>query len=281
MKLFGTKLFEDHSPTPDLLKQALAERVSLQAWSAQSVGRTRTHMEDSAFTLIMQLYLPERPVTLGIFMVADGMGGHDNGEVASKIAIQVSANVLTQALINPLCQGELLPSHQEVLDVLENAFTQAQEQVLRNVSGGGTTLTLALALEKHLYFGHIGDSRLYFRSSHADFQPLTQDHSLVRRLVDLGQISEVDAAHHPQRNVLFRALGQTEGFKVDLGHLDIIEPSQLLICTDGLWGLASEDELLKVIKSGSGVGNVAERLCELANNAGGTDNISVIFVEIR
>ena len=238
-------------------------------------------MEDSVFALTMDLFLPERPVTLGIYMVADGMGGHDNGEVASKIAIQITVSSLMQTLIDPLLQGELLPSQQEVLAMLEAAFTRAQEQVLCNVSGGGTTLTLALLLEKHLYFGHIGDSRLYFRSSHADFQLLTQDHSLVRRLVDLGQISEADAAHHPQRNVLFRALGQTEGFKVDLGHLDLVEPTQLLICSDGLWGLADEEELLKVISAVPGDVNVAQQLCDLANNAGGTDNISVIFVEIR
>lgn len=238
-------------------------------------------MEDSAFALTMDLFLPERPVTQGIYMVADGMGGHDNGEVASKIAIQITVSSLMQTLIDPLLQGGLLPSQQEVLARLETAFTRAQEQVLRNVSGGGTTLTLALLLEKHLYFGHIGDSRLYIRSSHADFQSLTQDHSLVRRLVDLGQLSEADAVHHPQRNVLFRALGQTEGFKVDLGHLDLVEPTQLLICSDGLWGLADEEELLKVISAMPGDVNVAQQLCDLANNAGGTDNISVIFVEIR
>ena len=238
-------------------------------------------MEDSVFALTMDLFLPERPVTLGIYMVADGMGGHDNGEVASKIAIQITVSSLMQTLIDPLLQGELLPSQQEVLAMLETAFTRAQEQVLRNVSGGGTTLTLALLLEKHLYFGHIGDSRLYIRSSHADFQSLTQDHSLVRRLVDLGQLSEADAAHHPQRNVLFRALGQMEGFKVDLGHLDLVEPTQLLICSDGLWGLTDEEELLKVISAMPGDVNVAQQLCDLANNAGGTDNISVIFVEIR
>lgn len=238
-------------------------------------------MEDSAFALTMDLFLPERPATLGIYMVADGMGGHDNGEVASKIAIQITVSSLMQTLIDPLLRGELLPSQQEVLAALEAAFTRAQEQVLRNVSGGGTTLTLALLLEKNLYYGHIGDSRLYIRSSHADFQRLTQDHSLVRRLVDLGQISEADAAHHPQRNVLFRALGQTEGFKIDLGHLDLVEPTQLLICSDGLWGLADEEELLKVISAVPGDVNVAQQLCDLANNAGGTDNISVIFVEIR
>lgn len=253
----------------------------MHACSAQSVGKTRTHLEDSALAFTMELFLPERPVTLGIYMVADGMGGHDHGEVASKIAIQVSAAALTQTLIDPLRQGELLPSHQEVLALIEKAFFQAQEQVLQNVSGGGTTLTLVVLLEKHLCYGHIGDSRLYFRSSHTDFQPLTQDHSLVRRLVDLGQISEAEALHHPQRNVLFRAIGQTEGFKVDLGHLDLIEPTQLLICTDGLWGLADDEEMLELIKSEHGNGNIAEQLCELANNAGGSDNISVIFVEIR
>lgn len=281
MKLFGTKLLEKFTSTPDPLRQPLSQRVNVHAWSAQSVGKTRTHMEDSALAFTMELFLPERPVTLGIYMVADGMGGHDNGEIASKIAIQISVDSLQKFLIDPLLCGELLPSHQEVINILEDAFTRAQEQVLRTVSGGGTTLTLAVLLEKHLYFGHIGDSRLYFRSSHADLQPLTQDHSLVRRLVDLGQISEVEALHHPQRNVLFRALGQTEGFKADLGHLDLVEPSQLLICTDGLWGLAEEEELLRVIKSEPVGGDVAKQLCELANTAGGTDNISVIFVEIK
>lgn len=281
MKIFGTKLFEKHSSIPDTLNQPLAERFNVHTWTAQSVGKTRTHMEDSAFALTMDLLLPEKPVTLGVYIVADGMGGHDNGETASRIAVQVCVNSLTGLIIEPMLRGELLPSHQEVLTILEDAFSQAQQQVLQTVSGGGTTLTLALLLENHLFFGHIGDSRLYIRSRHADLQPLTQDHSLVRRLVDLGQISEAEALHHPQRNVLFRALGQTEGFKTDLGHLDLVEPTQLLICTDGLWGLVNEDEVLRIISADSGDGNVAEKLCDLANEAGGTDNISVIFVEIR
>jgi len=268
LKIFGTKFFDKFSSVPDPLSQPLSERLNVHAWSAQSVGKTRTHMEDAALAFTMELFLPERPATLGVYMVADGMGGHDNGEVASKIAIQISVDSLQKSLVYPLMRGELLPSHQEVINILEDAFTRAQEQVLLNVSGGGTTLTLAVLLEKHLYFGHIGDSRLYFRSSHAELQPLTQDHSLVRRLVDLGQISEVEAMHHPQRNVLFRALGQTEGFKADLGHLDLVEPSQLLLCTDGLWGLAGEDELLKVIKSEPADGDIAKQLCDLANTAG-------------
>lgn len=81
--------------------------------------------------------------------------------------------------------------------------------------------------------------------------------------------------------MLFRALGQTEGFKVDLGQLELVEPTQLIVCTDGLWGLADEGELLKVISTTPAGGNAAEKLCALANNAGGTDNISIIFVEIK
>lgn len=87
MKLFGTKLLEKFTSTPDPLRQPLSQRVNVHAWSAQSVGKTRTHMEDFALAFTMELFLPERPVTLGIYMVADGMGGHDNGEIASKIAI--------------------------------------------------------------------------------------------------------------------------------------------------------------------------------------------------
>jgi len=281
LKIFGSKIFDKHSSDPGNFRNPLAERLNVHAWTAQSIGKTRTHMEDSAFALTMDLSLPENPATLGIYLVADGMGGHDNGEVASRIAIQVSVNSLMQSLISPLLQGELLPSHQEVKNKIEVAFTRAQEQVLQKVSGGGTTLTLAFLLGKNLYFGHIGDSRLYLRSNHANFQALTQDHSLVRRLVDLGQLSEAEAVHHPQRNVLFRALGQTEGFKVDLGQLELVEPTQLIVCTDGLWGLADEGELLKVISTTPAGGNAAEKLCALANNAGGTDKISIIFVEIK
>ncbi len=281
MKIFKTKLLKAHSSTADFFSQPFGNQLKLHVWSAQSVGKTRSHMEDASAALTLDLFLPERRTTLGIYLIADGMGGHESGEVASKIAIERCVDVLTERLIDPLRRGELMPSDQEVIEMIDAAFARAQEQVLLNVSGGGTTLTLALLLGKHLYFGHIGDSRLYFRSGSVEFRALTQDHSLVRRLVDLGQISEEEAAHHPQRNVLFRALGQTDGFKVDLGHLPLTEPTQLLICSDGLWSLVEESNLLEAIKSVPYGENTAERLCELANEAGGTDNISIIFVEIR
>lgn len=281
MKIFGAKLFEGHSNEYDWLSQTLGEQVCLQAWSAQSVGKTRRHMEDAAVALTLDLFLPESKTTAGIYLIADGMGGHESGEVASRVAVERCVDALMERLIDPLRRGGRLPEDQDVLGIIEDSFIRAQAEVLGQVSGGGTTLTLALIIQKTLFFGHIGDSRLYLHSANSEFHALTQDHSLVRRLVDLGQISEVEAAHHPQRNVLFRALGQTDGFRVDLGCVSLTEPTQVLICSDGLWGLIEEPDLLKALKSVSQGENIAERLCRLANEAGGTDNISVICVEIR
>ena len=235
-------------------------------------GRVRTNNEDAVAV--------DRDAQVAI--LADGMGGYNAGEVASGMA----TTFIRTEMARWLGQAGPTPQSTDVRRALEICVENANHAILGaslsnpQYAGMGTTLVVGVFHGSRLILGHIGDSRLHIRSSHADFQPLTQDHSLVRRLVDLGQLSEADAAHHPQRNVLFRALGQTEGFKVDLGHLDLVEPTQLLICSDGLWGLTDEEELLKVISAMPGDVNVAQQLCDLANNAGGTDNISVIFVEI-
>ena len=133
---------------------------------------------------------------------------------------------------------------------------------------------------KGLHFAHVGDSRLYISSDTHTLQSLTVDHSLVRRLVDLGQISEDDALAHPQRNILFRALGQQEGFKIDIGHYPLTEPCNLLLCTDGLWGLVDSENLSEHINSNTDHKKMVNSLIQLANSAGGTDNISAILVKI-
>jgi protein phosphatase len=98
-------------------------------------------------------------------------------------------------------------------------------------------------------------------------------------LVDLGQISPDEAEIHPQKNVLYRALGQTDGFKVDVGYQQLEKPGHLVVCTDGLWGLVGEKKLLEIVRENTQIENRAERLCKLANDAGGTDNITVIVVD--
>lgn len=276
MKLFNRKT-KDSNFSSIGPKFAEGIPVTIQAALCQSVGVTRDHMEDAAFSLILQQGFCEQTKRAALFVVADGMGGHMNGELASSIAIQKLNEKLTPLLSSQQI-GE--KSEQEIQEVLESAFTTAQQAVLEEVSGGGSTLTAALLIEKDIYVAHVGDSRLYLISREGKSEILTRDHSLVQRLVDLGQINHSEAELHPQKNVLYRALGQTDGFKVDFGHKKITAPSHLMLCSDGLWGLADDREMADLVCADLPVEDRAKRLCEVANKAGGTDNISVIVVDV-
>lgn len=254
--------------------------LTLDVHVAQSPGMTRSHMEDAVFSLSTKYLAPGKQNTLGLFMVADGMGGHMHGEMASALAIQATSASLLNSVINPAKYANIALSDEQIHEALAAAVQSAQNTVLSQVEGGGTTLTLALVINKKLHFAHVGDSRLYLTSPTKALQALTLDHSLVQRLIDLGQISQDDALGHPQRNVLFRALGQPEGFKTDIGHLPLTEPCTLLLCTDGLWGLVDQESLSRRINEGGNHEKMVQELVEMANSAGGTDNISAILVSI-
>lgn len=270
------------SKTEDLPNAFTDETIplTLDVHVAQSPGMTRSHMEDAVFSLSTKYLAPGKQNTLGLFMVADGMGGHMHGEMASALAIQATSASLLNSVINPAKYANIALSDEQIHEALAAAVQSAQNTVLSQVEGGGTTLTLALVINKKLHFAHVGDSRLYLTSPTKALQALTLDHSLVQRLIDLGQISQDDALGHPQRNVLFRALGQPEGFKTDIGHLPLTEPCTLLLCTDGLWGLVDQESLSRRINEGGNHEKMVQELVEMANSAGGTDNISAILVSI-
>lgn len=270
------------SKTEDLPNAFTDETIplTLDVHVAQSPGMTRSHMEDAVFSLSTKYLAPGKQNTLGLFMVADGMGGHMHGEMASALAIQATSASLLNSVINPAKYANFALSDEQIHEALAAAVQSAQNTVLSQVEGGGTTLTLALVINKKLHFAHVGDSRLYLTSPTKALQALTLDHSLVQRLIDLGQISQDDALGHPQRNVLFRALGQPEGFKTDIGHLPLTEPCTLLLCTDGLWGLVDQESLSRRINEGGNHEKMVQELVEMANSAGGTDNISAILVSI-
>jgi protein phosphatase len=251
--------------------------VNLQSAMAQSVGIARDHMEDAASSFILQQGYCDQTSRVGLFVVADGMGGHLNGELASSLAIE---NL--NAYLLPKLQEQFAapPTSEQIELLLAEAFELAQQAVLEKVTGGGSTLTAALVIDKTLHFAHVGDSRLYLVDYDGSFEVLSRDHSLVQRLVDLGQISESDAETHPQRNVLYRALGQTDGFKVDQGSQLLTSPRCLMLCSDGLWGVLEEKKIISVICSDKSLADRANHLCDLANQAGGPDNISVVLVEI-
>ncbi len=247
--------------------------------SAQSVGMQREHNEDSIFCLNSVISDDNIQLPFGLYIVADGMGGHLHGEVASGAAVRAMAEFINRRLIPSLIGNDNEPHSESLQEVMESAVKEAQQAVLRRAPGGGTTMTAALLVGEQVTLAHVGDSRAYFMYPDGRMQVMTQDHSLVKRLVDLGQLTEEQARAYPQKNVLYRALGQLEPFRPDIVTHMIPHPGHLLICSDGLWGVVSDIEMHKIVTSGDSPSEACRKLVEAANAAGGPDNISVIVVQ--
>ena len=250
-----------------------------QIASCQSPGKERYHNEDTLFTLSSELFGVDSPVYLGIFLVADGMGGHQSGEVASKLAAQATSRELLDHLLGPTIYEGDLKSEDEIIKLVTDAVSKAQALIHRQVPGGGTTLTLALAVDDQIYSAHVGDSRMYLVDKAGRLTVKTRDHSLVKRLVDLGEISPDEARSHPQRNVLYRALGQEDPLEPDLDQFSLDLGERMMICSDGLWGVLEKNQMESILKRGQPLQKIACELVNAANDAGGPDNISVILIE--
>jgi protein phosphatase len=145
------------------------------------------------------------------------------------------------------------------------------------VPGGGTTLTAAVLLGEQLTIGHVGDSRAYLVKD-GTTEVITRDHSLVERLRELGQLTPDEAATHPQRNVLYRAIGQGDNLEVDVFTQPIPRGGYVLLCSDGLWGEVPDEEILRIISQSTDLQQACEELVRAANAAGGPDNITAVLV---
>lgn len=245
----------------------------------QSVGRQRDHNEDTLFAFSSILSDGNNELPFGFFLVADGMGGYEYGEVASSVATRIMTEQVISKLYLPHIGVDSQPPADSLQEIMEAGVVKAQQAVLRSAPGGGTTLTAALIIGEQLTITHIGDSRAYFIYPDGRMETLTQDHSLVRRLVDLGQITDEEAAVHPQRNVLYRALGQAEPFRPDIQSIQMPHPVSLLLCSDGLWGVVKEMEIFQIVRSARNPSVACKNLVDSANEAGGPDNISVVLVQ--
>ena len=144
--------------------------------------------------------------------------------------------------------------------------------------GSGTTLTCALVIDSRAYLAHVGDSRAYLYYNQ-ELKQITRDHSYVDKLVELGQISAEAAAVHPQRNVLYRAVGQGDQLEIDIHLLDLPNGSRLLLCSDGLWGMLSDSIIQAMLASARSPQDACQELIAAANEAGGRDNITAIVIE--
>ena len=209
------------------------------------------------------------------------MGGHEHGELASVVAINAMSTYITKKLYLPIFGVKQDQPNEALHELMQNGISEAQQSVIRYAPGGGTTLTSAFILGDQVTLAHVGDSRAYFIYPDGRMQTVTRDHSLVRRLQELGQISDKEAAEHPQRNVLYRALGQNEPFEPDINTYPFPNGGYLMICSDGLWNVLPESEIFPLIKSSPSLTIACQRLIDAANNAGGPDNISVILIQYQ
>lgn len=256
------------------------EPPQLLVASGQSVGRQRELNEDSLFSLTTTIAGNTSNPPFGLFIIADGMGGHQYGEVASNVAIRTISGYVMKKFHNTLFNLPSLPLEESLQEIAHAAVQEAQRAVLREAPGSGTTVTAAIVLGQQLTIAHVGDSRAYLIYNEQRMEAITRDHSLVQRLEELGQITAAEAAVHPQRNVLYRALGQGENLEPDVTTVPFPVGGYLLLCSDGLWGVVPEDEMRRIIYEAPTIQRACYNLVAAANEAGGPDNISAVLVQL-
>lgn len=246
---------------------------------ATDIGQVRQRNEDAVFVLQVEQEGGHSLEPLGLFVLADGMGGHRLGDVASALASRVVARHVIEEVLVPALMGQERGADRPALtEVLVDAVNRANSAVAATVPGGGTTLTCALLLGYRAYLAHVGDSRAYVvLEDH--MEQITRDHSLVDRLVELGQLTHAQAANHPQRNVLYRAVGQRGELEVDTYTRAIPPGGSLLLCSDGLWGAVDEEAIFTMVRGAASPQAACDALVRAANDAGGRDNITAILVE--
>lgn len=211
-----------------------------------------------------------------IFMVADGLGGHNSGEIASSMAVDYLERYINDNA-HEFNTAELLSQaiSTAVSGVNTHIYSSASQQ--ENFNGMGTTLTLAIVIKDMLYIGHVGDSRLYIIEN-GNIKKLTQDHSYIEELLKNGSITKEEAINHPRKNIITRAIGGDNTIEVDIYRYKLEYPCYLLLCTDGLTNMLSDEEIHETVINAENPQAACENLTSKANDMGGLDNITVIVV---
>lgn len=247
----------------------------MKSFGKTNIGLVRKVNEDAFY--YQRQYEYGKPY---LCIIADGMGGHNAGEVASRMAV-TEINKFIEKNLN----RQEYYSLKDYEDLIKEAFLHANEEVYKKSMdskecvGMGTTLTAVLIIEYNMIIGHVGDSRVYIIRNES-MKRITSDHSYVAELIKNGTIKPEEANKHPQKNLITRAIGTGESIDVDINVLDIKNGDYILMCTDGLSNMLNEDEILNVVKSDKKIEERCSELIDLANNKGGYDNITVIVVEV-
>lgn len=246
-------------------------------WAATNVGQVRDHNEDN--------FLVDK--NMNLFVVADGMGGHAAGEVASEMAVKTMQDIVSQNndLVEAYEEGSAMATKKDVANLLEHAIHKACEEIYSlgeresDKRGMGTTLSALLIINQDGFLAHVGDSRIYLQRGNRVIQ-LSEDHSLINELIKRGKLTAATAEDSPYKNAVTRAVGVYESVEVDTMDFDVLPGDQFLLATDGLTGYLKSTEIPTILNSVQNIKEVPDAFIELANNRGGKDNITCIIVRM-
>ena len=238
----------------------------MKAFSITDTGVLRTMNQDYCFSSDTPIgKLPN------LYIVCDGMGGHKAGEYASRYTVErIVASVSRSRTENPV-------------RILKSAIQKANEilvvesQEYKEKQGMGTTVVAATIIGDKMYVANVGDSRLYVINQ--TIEQITNDHSYVEEMIRIGKIRREDAAKHEKKNVITRAVGATEKVKVDFFEVELRENDKILLCSDGLTNMVSNDRIYQIVSANEDVDVISKELVDEANKNGGQDNITVVVVK--
>ena len=241
------------------------DRFITELYGSTDVGLVRDHNEDFYF-----IHESNVQKDYSLLIVADGMGGHEAGEVASELSVTCFVEEFDKLELKKVSNIE-----KHLSDSLKNANSQVFDKSKETETlGMGTTFTSVLFYDNRLFFAHVGDSRAYLLRKNKMIQ-ITQDHSWVAEQVALGIIKPEDAINHPRNNIITRAIGLNSSVEVDVSSMKVYKGDILLLCSDGLSGLVSDKSIEEII-SINDFQKIPDKLIEIANQNGGTDNITVL-----
>ena len=241
----------------------------IKAYAKSDIGKVREINQDA-------FYISDSLDQVQLYMLADGMGGYNGGEIASKLAIQSAKSYIENNF------KEIPKDRESILQLVGSSMEYANMVVYekskenKDLEGMGTTLEICLIYNNKVYIGHVGDSRIY-RIRKEFMRKLTQDHSYVQKLVKDGTITKEEAMHHPQKNMLMKALGCNAFVEPDVMVKGFLKEDILIMCSDGLTNLVSQEEIFKEAKKD--IEQAPKELVDKANDNGGYDNITVVVIK--
>lgn len=241
----------------------------IKAYAKTDIGKVREINQD-------YYYISEPLDEVQLYMLADGMGGYNGGEIASQLAIQSAKNYIENNF------HEISKDKDSIIQLVGSSIEYANMVVYekskesKELEGMGTTLEICLIYNNKAFIGHVGDSRIY-RIRKAFMRKLTQDHSYVQKLVKDGTITQEEAVHHPQKNMLMKALGCNAFVEPDVMVRGFLKEDIFVMCSDGLTNLVPQEEIYELARKD--IEQAPKELVEIANENGGYDNITVVIIK--